>query len=487
MTATAVVVGGTIGSGVFKKPAIVAENVPYFGMAILVWVLGGVLALLGALALAEVAVLYPRAGGNYVYLREAYGRLAGFLWGWVEFCIIRSASVAALATIFAESLSDVLRNPAFQEKVGLHLDAEALGFWPQRWITVGVIMVLSLVNIAGVRWGGLLQLLITLIKITTLVGIAILPFVAYRLARPDETVPGPQLENLTPAWPAASGIDFARIGTALLGVLWAYHGWMDVTPVAEEVRDPQRNVPLALLGGVVIITALYVSANVGYYLIIPQPEMATIRQTTVATVFSMRLLGPVGAAVASAAVMCSVFGAMNGNLLCGPRVVYAMSEDRLAPAALGAVHPRFRTPAWAILAMGLWSAILVLAAAVLMRYRLPSFPVGSWTLDLNVPEGKPLFDVMTDFCMFGAVVFETMAVATIFSFRWLDPKAERPYRCWGYPLVPIIYILILALVAVNMLINQRAEALTGLAFIGLGAIVYALIRPRTSKSAVLGP
>src|SRR6185437_7292815 len=175
LMATAVVVGTVIGSGVFKKPQTVAEHVPHFGMAALLWVVGGLLVLLGALAYAEVAVLLPRAGGNYVFLREAYGRLAGFLWGWVDFCIIRSASLAALATIFTESLHDILRNEAFQQAVGLppgtHLD-----FWWQRILTVSVLLLLAWVNILGVRWGGLVQLLITAIKIGSLAAIAVLRF-----------------------------------------------------------------------------------------------------------------------------------------------------------------------------------------------------------------------------------------------------------------------------------------------------------------------
>src|SRR6266404_1242281 len=159
--ATAVVVGTVIGSGVFKKPQPVSQDLPYFGLVALVWILGGALALMGALSLAEVNVMYPRAGGNYVFLREGYGRLAGFLWGWVEFWIIRSASIAALAAIFAESLVDMLRNPAFQERLHLNLGSQPLSFWGQCWLTVAVILALAVVNVLGVRWGGLLQVFIT--------------------------------------------------------------------------------------------------------------------------------------------------------------------------------------------------------------------------------------------------------------------------------------------------------------------------------------
>src|SRR6266446_6349972 len=383
LMATAIVVGTVIGSGVFKKPQVVAESVPNFGFAIAVWIAVGLLALLGALSLAEVAVLFPRAGGNYVFLREGYGRLVGFLWGWVEFLIISSASLAALATIFAESLSDMLRNRAFQETFHLSLGSEPLGFWPQRWLTVAVILGLALVNILGVRWGGLLQLFITLIKVASLVGIAILPFLVAALAHPGSAVPTPRVENLSPWWPNWDQLEFGKIAAALVAILWAYHGWMNFAPVAEEIRNPNRNIPISVICGVLIIIAVYLGANLGYYLIIPQSEMAQIKQTSVATEFSMRLLGPIGAAAASAAVMCSVFGALNGNLLVGPRLLYAMGEDGLAPRALAEVHPRFRTPIVAILALALWSVLLVLAGALLIRYRLPKI----FALDINLPEG----------------------------------------------------------------------------------------------------
>jgi amino acid transporter len=451
--ATAVVVGTVIGSGIFKKPQSVAEAVPYFGVAILVWVLGGVLALLGALAYGEVAVLLPRAGGNYVFLREAYGRMAGFLWGWVEFWIIRSASIAALATLFVESLSTLVADPGLQRHLGLP-QGSALGFWAQQWVTVLILAVLAGVNVLGVRWGGLLQLVITLIKVASLIGIAILPFVVE-----GEGPAGPDLARMRPVWPDNWGaVKLGGVATAFLGVLWTYHGWMNVAPVAEEVRRPQRNIPLALLAGVGMLIALYVAANVAYYLVLPRAEMAGLK-APVATVFFQRLLGPAGLALAAAAMLFSTFGALNGNLLVGPRVLYAMGEDGLAPRALGAVQPRFHTPAWAILALGAWSAGLVVGVAALTQL--------GWLADT-----KSTFDRLTDYAMFGAVIFETLAVESIFVFRRRWPNAPRPYRCPAYPLVPALYVLLPAFILVNMFRNQRAEALAGLGFIVVGAAVY---------------
>jgi basic amino acid/polyamine antiporter, APA family len=457
----------------------VAENVPFFGLAALVWVLGGVLVLLGALAYAEVAALLPRAGGNYVFLREGYGRLAGFLWGWIEFWVIRGASLAALATMFTLSFHAVLREAAGPA------GGDLLGYWPQRLVTVAVIAGLALVNVRGVRWGGVVQLFITLVKVGSLLALIGLPFAVALLAPAGGHPAGPRAENLLPAWPPADRFNFGLLGafaSALLGVQWAYHGWMNIAPVAEEIRHPQRNIPLALLAGVGIILALYLGTNLSYSLVLTQDEMSHMKETappagapaaadapphdnTVAIGFCRRLLGPVGVGLAAAAVMCSVFGALNGNLLVGPRLLYAMGEDGLAPRALGAVHPGYRTPALAIVVMAAWASLLVLGVAALTAVGV-------------LPADKDHFEVLTNFAMFGAVIFETLAVVSIFVFRRTMPDAPRPYRCWGYPVVPALYVLLPALILGNMFVHQRVEALTGVAFIAAGAAVYYLLVPR---------
>lgn len=474
--AVAVVVGTIIGSGVFKKPQEVAAEVPYFGLAALAWVLGGVLALLGSLALAEVAVLYPHAGGNYVYLREAYGRLAAFLWGWVEFWMIRGASIAALATVFSESLHDVLGNARFRQALGLSPSATVLDYWQQRGLTVAVILTLALVNVRGVRWGGLLQLFITLVKIGSLLAIAILPFAVGSLLASPTPEAGPRAENLAPWWPASWQLSTVTgFGSALLAVMWAYHGWMNIAPVAGEVKDPDRNLPIAFLAGTGIVIFLYLSANLAYSLVLPAAEMAQCKDTPVATVFTERLLGPIGAALASAAVMCSAFGALNGNLLVGPRVLYAMGDDQLAPRRLAAIHPRFLTPAVAIVVLALWAALLVVAAGALSQVRFPKFDLFGWLVDPNVPENESVFNLLTRFAMFGATTFETLAVATIFVFRRARPELVRSYRCRGYPWVPAAYVAVLALVVANTFWTKPTEALFGLGFIGLGTLVYYVV------------
>lgn len=466
--AAAVVVGTVIGSGVFKKGQVVAEKVPEFGLAMSVWVLGGLLALLGALALAEVATLFPKAGGNYVFLKEGYGRLFGFLWGWVDFWIIRSASIAALASMFAESFQDVLRQT-------LHTPAgtDPLTFWQRQALTVSVILGLAWINSRGTKIGGAIQVILTTVKVGSLLGIIALPFVVLAITTGGEA--RPDVSRYQPVWPdGVSGIHWGLYGSALVGVLWAYHGWMNIGPIAEEVREPQRNLPIAVIGGVCLLIGLYVGVNAAYYSVIPQQEMAELKGTTVATEFSFRLLGPIGAVLASAAVMISVFGSLNGNLLVGPRLLFAMGRDRLAPQALQRLHPTRQTPAIATAVMALWSASLVVIFGVWLRLDLSDIALAGYTLDLNLPRGKSPFDVVTDFAMFGAVTFETLAVATIFRFRMTMPTASRPYRCIGYPLVPAVYVAIMTAVAANMVItpDQRGEAIIGLIFMSVGAVVY---------------
>jgi basic amino acid/polyamine antiporter, APA family len=448
LTATAIVVGTIIGSGVFKKPATIADKLPQSGLVAVVWVAAGLLVLCGALAYAEVAVLFPKTGGNYVFLKEGYGRLFGFLWCWVDFWIIRAGSLAALATIFTESLHDILKTGS---------GGEVLGFWAQRGVTVGVLLGLGLVNIRGVRWGGGLQVVVTLVKVVSLVGIAVFPF--FLLGRvADSTV---TTANLDPVWPSAwsAGL-LPGVGAAFLGVLWAYHGWQNIAPIAGEVRDPQRNLPIALLGGTLIVVALYLGVNFAYYLTMPAVEMAGLSEdTTVAAESALRWMGPVGKVIVAAAIMLSVFGSLNGNMMVGPRQLFAMGEDGLAPRWLGQVHPRYRTPAASIALLAAWSTLLVLGVAVLTQTSV-------------LASGKSHFDHFTDFAMFGAVLFETLAVVSIFRFRALLPGANRPYRCPGYPITPALYVLLPGFILFYMVQDQRNEVFAGLGFIALGTLVF---------------
>ena len=456
--ATAIVIGTVIGSGVFKKPHAVARYLSEFGMIMAAWVLVGVLAFLGSLVLAEVAIIHPRAGGNYVFLREGYGRWAGFLWGWVEFWIIRTGSIAALAGVFADSFHDVLRFVI----LGAEARGDVLSFWALQGVTVTVIAVLAVVNARGTILGGGLQVIVTSVKVGSLLAIALLPFVVLAMSSDSDV----QTARLQPVWPADwSAFNWSSFGSALVGILWAYHGWMNLAPVAEEVKEPSRNLPLAFLMGTMAVMILYVSVNVAYALVVPHADMASLEiggKIPVATLFAKSLLGPIGLLLASAAIMISVFGGLNGNLLVGPRLLFAMGRDRLAPHALCQLHPRYGTPAIAMLVLAGWAVLLVLGGALLIS-------IGAMK--------KALFDVLTDYVVFGAVAFETLAVATIFVCRRQYPvdKVELPYRCWGYPWIPIFYVAVMAAVLVNMFYHQTVESLIAVGFMGVGAVVYGLV------------
>jgi basic amino acid/polyamine antiporter, APA family len=464
VTATAIVVGTVIGSGIFKKPAVVAADVPLFGVVMCAWALMAVLIIFGGLALAEVIVLFPTAGGNYVILREAYGRPFGFMWGWTDFTIIRTATIAALAVIFAESLHNMLCK--LQDK------PELLSYWQLHALAQGTILLLGLINARGVRWGGGLQVLLTVMKVGGMIAMALLPLGIVRLI---EGAPIASTDNLQPLWPTADHtFELAKFGAIMIAVLWSFHGSHNLGPVAGEIRQPQRNIPISLLGGIGIVTLLYLSLNVAYVSIIPMSEMATIKGQTVASYFCDKLLGPVGGALAAGVVMCSVFGALNGNILCGPRLLYAMGQDHLAPQGLSAIHPTYKTPARAIMVYTIWSMTLLFAGA-LAKY---------WALRASKAMADP-FDLLTDFAMFGAVVFETLAVASIFVFRRNLPDAPRPYRCPGYPVVPAIYIVSFMGVLASYFVNEKKalQAGSGVAFTLTGAAVYFLfLRKRTITS-----
>jgi APA family basic amino acid/polyamine antiporter len=337
------------------------------------------------------------------------------------------------------------------------------------------------VNARGTRIGGGVQFVITLLKVGSLLFIIALPFAVYAFVA-EPTQP-PRTANLSPLWPANWGtVNWSGFLVALVGVLWAYHGWMNIAPIAEEVKEPHRNIPLALFLGVFLLIVLYCGANFAYYLVVPHADIIAktpdgkLSDTPIATEFCQALLGPVGAIVASVIIMTSVFGALNGNLLVGPRLLYAMAHDRLAPVGLAAVHPRYQTPLRATVVLAGLSCLQVVVLGALLQ--------SDWGLfeSIDPATGKVVksspFDVLTNFAVFGSVTFETLAVASIFMFRWRIPVTpeNRPYRCIGYPVVPLLYIAIMGAVLVNFFVNpqQRWEAIVGLGFIASGAALYLL-------------
>lgn len=455
--AAAIVVGCVIGTGVFKKAHAVAEAIPESGVAILVWVVVGLLTLCGAMALAEVAALFPKAGGNYVFLREAYGRVFGFLWVWVEFWFLRVASCAALAAVFTESFHNILQ-------LAMETRDEVLGLWQRQAVSAGVVTILGLLAARGTKLGAGVSFAITCVKIGSLFALMLLPLIVVAFVNNPPTMPS--WSNFTPVWPTSvNGAYFQAFAVAMVAVMWPYNGWSNVSSIAGEVKNPQRNVPIAFVGGLLLLIAIYSTVNLSYFSVITSSDMATLTDIPVASEVCRRLLGPIGLLLASAAIMFSTFGALCGNMLVGPRGIFALSRDGMAPAALGKIHPRFETPFAATMAMTAVTVVFIFAVAGYTRW----IQAGD--------NKKPPFDVITDFITFGGAAFETLAVSSIFIFRrrHRDEIAKLPYRCPLYPITPIVFIVCMVAVMTNMFIDPRPrnEAMIGVGFIAAGAMLYA--------------
>jgi APA family basic amino acid/polyamine antiporter len=444
--AVALVVGSIVGSGVFLKAAVVARELHSFGPIISIWIVIGLVTLCGSLALAELAAMLPRAGGPYVYLKEAYGRLPAFLWGWTEFWIVRTGSLGALACATVIYLNSAIRGVAPIPTAG------------QPWVAVGLILFLTAVNWRSTRWGASLQNFTMVVKIGFLIALITLPFLAGKT----------NVANLSPIWPTDLSAAFWRaIGVAAIAVLWPYDGWINVAPVAEEIRNPQRNIPLSLTIGMVIVIAVYAGANTVYHLVLPMDAVAG-SEAVASDVFKV-LFGAAGVTVAAIGVMCSTFGATQSNLLTGPRIYFAMARDGLLPRHLATVHSKYETPGNAVVAQGVWASLLVFAAY-------------AWK-----PVPMDAFDALTDFVIFGGSLFYALAVASVFVLRWKMPDLPRPYRTWGYPITPALYLLAFAAALVSMLIDKWQQTAAGSLLILVGVVFFYWASARNARAKEVGP
>jgi len=449
--ATMVIVGIVIGSGIFLTTGIMAKTIPSPGLIILAWIVGGVLTLAGALTYAELGAAMPEAGGQYVYLREAYGPLAGFLFGWLLFLVYQTGGIAGLALAFAEYFGYFFPSLSTSSLVFSH-DISILGkTWSYtlsagQLVGVVVILFLSLVNFIGVGLGKIIQNIFTLLKVGAIAAIIILGFLLGKGK--------PFALDLQPG-----GMDLGQIimgfGIALVAVIWAFDGWNNVNFIAGEIKNPQRNLPLALLLGTLGITVLYVLTNCVYLYALPIPEMQGV--VRIAEKATAALFGGSSSALISAAVIISTFGALNGSILTGPRVYYAMAKDKLFFRRVAQVHPRFRTPGFAILIQTIWAVLLTM--------------VGT-------------FEQIFTFAMFVSIIFWIAATASVFTLRKKYPQMPRPYKTWGYPIVPALFILASVGILFNTLIEKPTEALAGLLFIALGIPVYFYWRRKSQKGTL---
>jgi len=425
------VIGTIIGSGIFLVPSEIARAVHRPGLMLMVWITGGLFTLLGALSLAELGAAIPHAGGLYTFVGRAFGPLAGFLCGWMLFTVATSGSIATLAAALPIYVAGfVALSP---------LAAKAIG--------IGAIALFTVINMFGVKRGALAQNVLTAAKVAGLLAmVAALFLLPVRPSVESESTPAGML---TAGSTGAVGV--AAFGVALVAVLWAYEGWHDVTFIAGEMRYPQRDFPRGLIGGTTIVVGLYLAANLAYLHVLTPAEIASSDRVALTAI--RRVAGETGARLLTAAILASILGAMNALILAGPRAYYQMAKDGQLFARFGRVHPRWRTPADAILIQGIWSALLVVF-------------IGG-------------FSQLFTYVIFGGWIFYALAVGGVIVLRRKEPGLDRPFRVPGYPVTPLLFVAGAAFLVINTLATTPRESLIGLGFIALGIPLFALRRLKT--------
>lgn len=430
----AIIISNVIGGGILVVPAFVARGVPNPTAMVGVWLAGGVLAFTGAMAYAELATLKPRAGGEYVYLREAFGPLAGFLTGWTSFVAGFSGAIAASAVGLAIYLGRFIpaagdTTPILRIPLGL----VALTLSPQSFIALTSIGVLTIVHVIGLGPGRIVQNLLAGLKV-----LALVLLVAFGFMIGQGTT-----ENF---FETAGSVTASAWTLALIPVMFSYSGWNAAAYVAEEIRDPGRNVPLAMAIGTVVVVVIYVLLNVLYLYALPVASLASVDVRVVDAVAD-RLFGSVVAVPLAAASAVMIAASISAMILAGPRVYYAMARDGAFFSAAARVHPTFRTPTTAILAQSLWAGVLVLTGT---------------------------FDQLVEYTGFAVVLFAGLAVTVLFVLRRREPDAERPFRAWGYPLAPLVFTGASFLIVANAIWQSPGTSLAGLAIIAAGIPAYFL-------------
>jgi len=428
--AVAIILAQVIGTGVFVKARAMTCSAGTPGLVLGAWLAGGVFTFAGALAYAELGAMFPRSGGELHFLRAAYGPATAFLFGWTLILVGKSGSQAALAVASAIFLNDWLGG--------------GLSPLAAKGVALGAIALATVVNLASVRNNGRFASALSAVKIGLIGAVALAGFVYSRgaLANFGGTAAGAACADI----PASARFGIAGFGAAVVGALWGYSGWGNLTMLGAELRRPERNLPRAMGFGIAAIVALYLLANAAYFYALSPERVASIGLgSSVAHEVVTRAFGAGAAGLMAAALLVSSFGSLHVSMLTGARVPYALAQGGLFPAAFGAVSERFRSPWVAVLAQGGWAALLALSGS---------------------------FDVLTDFTVFGGLVFQALAVAAVFVLRRTQPDASRPYRTWGYPVLPALYIAATAWLVVSTLLATPGRALAGLALIALGIPVY---------------
>ncbi|MCX5645934.1 MAG: amino acid permease [Phycisphaerae bacterium] len=466
ITAIACGVGSVIGSGIFKKPGLMATQLGSPGLLILVWIVAGFTTLFGALSIAEISGMFRDPGGQYVYFNKGYNRFVGYLYGWATFIVIQTGSIASIAYVFADSLGYFVafpRLPAAWEQWCIHIPLigamTPFKFLGLKLTTVGLIAFLTTINYLGVKLGSTIVVIFSTLKVAIIVAIVVLVC----------TLGHGSLANLTQSatglgtGEAGSSSVFLMVIMAMAGAFWAYDGWINVTYMSGEIKNVQRTLPRAMAIAVSTVVGIYVLVNLAYIYIVPVAEMARKYKEAQATGGSYivaidvagSFLGKWGGAAIAIAIMISTFGAVNGTTMMSARIYFAMARERLFFRKVGEVHPRFHTPGNSLLLQGTWASVLVLSGT---------------------------FDQLTDMLIFVTWIFYALAAASVFTLRKRMPDAPRPYRVWGYPATTILFIAFASIYIVFTLytdiLNYRSgtspliNSLMGLVWVALGIPGY---------------
>ncbi|UCH10536.1 MAG: amino acid permease [Fidelibacterota bacterium] len=420
LDSTMINVGTIIGSGIFLVPTTIALYMHSTSLTILVWLVAGILTLFGALSIAELGAAMPRAGGQFVYLKEAYSPFWGFLYGWSSFWVINSASIAALAVAFATYLGHFHSLTPIQIKI----------------IAIAAIAAFTLLNIYGLRTGVWTQNIITFLKIGALLAIISLGLF----------LSGGETANFQPLLPDRTFSSLVPLfGLALVATLWSYDGWIEITYIGGEVKDPGRNIPLSLLISTLIIIAVYILVNIVFIFLLSLPEIA--QSELVASRAISVVLGSGGTTLVVLMILVSTLGGVHVNVLACPRIYYAMARENLFFRSLAEIHPKYGTPALSLVVQGIWSSLLVFSGT---------------------------FDQLITYVVFASWIFYAMSCAGVIILRRKQPGLERPYRTWGYPVVPVIFVLFAGFLVLNTIVSDLRDALIGAGLIltGLPAYLY---------------
>ncbi len=431
--ASAVVVGTIIGSGIFLVPAEMMQDVGSAKLVYLAWVVGGLLSFAGALTYAELGAMKPQAGGEYVYVRDGYGPLGGFLYGWTWFVIAKPASVATIVTGLVRILGTFSVFSFFSVNV---VSAPLAVTWGQV-VAITAAILISFLNYLGIKKAGEFQLIFTLLKVAIILGIVFVCFSGIGHA------PGRGWSNFAGSFGGATG-GVAGFMAALVAALWAYDGWNDLNMVAGEVKQPERNIPIALIAGVAAVGLLYVLVNAGVQYVLPAEVIAASPRPASDAI--ALILGRVGAGIVSAGIAVSMLVTLNGTIMSGARVPFAMARDGYFFRSLAEVHPRFHTPSIAIAVQAALSILLLLVGA----------------------NFRQLFSL----AIFAEWLFYMIAGSTVFLFRWREPNAVRPYRMWGYPVVPALFVLVATALLIYTFKNDWPNSGYGLLVILAGIPVF---------------